>query len=308
MGRRTDPSDIFSERAGGGTSRAALTAFMLISTEQLASQLNDPSCVIFDCRHDLGDHGKGAKLYREGHITGAHFAPVETVLSGAKTGSNGRHPLPVPAELAVFFASHGVTPETKIVAYDDAGGLYAARLWWPARWIGLNNVMLLNGGWPKWIAEGRAVSAVVPSVTAAATCAVHADTAQVWSTADVLSQLGNPSFALIDARAGERYRGEVEPMDAVAGHIPGALNRFYKTNLQADLTFRPRDEVRREFQMLIGARAVEHVGHQCGSGITACANIFAMEYAGLSGSKLYAGSWSEWVSDRSRPVARGTDC
>ena len=278
---------------------------MLISTADLATHLNDPSWVIFDCRHDLGDHGKGERLYREGHLPGAHFAAVETAMSGSKNGKNGRHPLPTPEALADFLAAHGVTASSTIVAYDDAGGLYAARLWWLVRWIGLKDVVLLDGGWPKWITEGRPVTSVVSTPKAAQRLEVRAAASAVLSADDVLRRMADASSALIDARAGERYRGEVEPMDPVAGHIPGALNRFYKANLKPDLTFRAADEVESEFRALIGSRSPEQIGHQCGSGITACANIFAMEYAGLPGSKLYAGSWSEWVSDPTRPVARG---
>lgn len=278
---------------------------MLVTTESLASKLNDSAWVIFDCRHDLLDHGKSERLYHEGHVPGAHFAAVESVMSGVKTGKNGRHPLPEPTAVAEFFARHGVTRESTIVAYDDAGGLYAARLWWLARWIGFEGAKLLDGGWGKWTAEGRAITREVPTPKAVTVTNVVAAEALVWSADAVLRQLTDPTCALIDARAGERYRGEVEPIDPVAGHIPGALNRFYKANLNADLTFRPAAEIRREFEALIGGRAPARVGHQCGSGITACANIFAMEYAGLAGSKLYAGSWSEWVADPARPVAKG---
>lgn len=278
---------------------------MLVSAAELASHLNDPGWVIFDCRHDLVDHGKGERLYAQSHLPAAHFASVETALAGRKNGSNGRHPLPTAAAFGEFLARHGVKSATMIVAYDDAGGLYAARLWWMARWIGLTQVALLDGGWQKWMAEARAVTAEVPGLAPPTTLPVRTNENLVWNADDVLRQLSDASFGLIDARAGERYRGEVEPIDPVAGHIPGALNRFYKTNLNADLTFRPAAELKQEFGALIGARAPEWVGHQCGSGITACANIFAMEYAGLPGSKLYAGSWSEWVADASRPVARG---
>lgn len=277
---------------------------MLVTTAELASHLGDRSWAIFDCRHDLTDHAKGARLYAEGHIRGAHFASVETALSGEKTGRNGRHPLPAPQAFADFLARHGVTDTTTIVAYDDAGGLYAARLWWMARWIGLNQVALLDGGFPKWVAEGRPVSPEVPAASPARLQAKNG-TMRLWSVDEVQRRLNNPESLLIDARAAERYRGDVEPLDPVAGHIPGAANRFYKQNLNADLTFRPAAELKREFEALLGRRAPEQVGHQCGSGITACANLFAMEYAGLRGSNLYAGSWSEWVSDRSRPVARG---
>lgn len=279
---------------------------MLVTAAQLAGHLNDPAYVIFDCRHDLGDTAKGARLYAEGHVAGAHFASVDADLSGAKTGKNGRHPLPSAAAFAAFLARHGVTDTTTIVGYDDAGGMYAARLWWMARWIGLTNVSILDGGWQTWVAEGRPVSAAAPAKPAMPSGLVaKPDNTKLWTADEVLARIGRTDSAIIDARAAERYRGDVEPIDPVAGHIPGALNRFYKTNLKSDLTLRPAAELRSEFAALLGARRPENVGHQCGSGITACANIFAMEYAGLTGSKLYGGSWSEWVSDPTRPVAKG---
>ena len=277
---------------------------MLVSTDTLASHLDDPEWVIFDCRHDLNDPEKGVRLYRAQHIPGADFAPVDTVLSGPKTGTNGRHPLPDPNAFTDFLARHGVSETSMIVAYDDVGGQYSARLWWMARWVGLQRVALLDGGFPKWISEGRPVNAEVP-VTRAATLRARPSPAMAWTAADVQQRLGEPSLALVDARAAERYRGEVEPFDPIAGHIPGALNRFYQENLHEDLTLRPAAELKREFEALIGERRPENVGHHCGSGITACANLFAMEYAGLRGSKLYPGSWSEWIADPSRPIAKG---
>jgi thiosulfate/3-mercaptopyruvate sulfurtransferase len=277
---------------------------MLVSTDQLAAHWNDPRWVIFDCRHDLTDHAKGERLYREGHIPGAFFAPVEAALSGQKNGRNGRHPLPTPDEFATFLAAHGVSSSSTIVAYDDAGGLYAARLWWMARWVGMESVALLDGGINRWIAEGRKLTTDIPTAQSGSLQA-KPHPAMIWDAMMVSRNLTNPATAMLDARAGERYRGEVEPMDPVAGHIPGALNRFYKTNLNADLTFRSPAELKQEFAALLQNRAPENVAHSCGSGITACANLFAMEYAGLPGSKLYAGSWSEWVSDPTRPVARG---
>lgn len=277
---------------------------MLVSTDQLAAYCTNPKWVIFDCRHDLADHAKGERLYREGHIPGAFFAPVETALSGKKNGKNGRHPLPTPDDFAMFLAAHGVSPSSTIVAYDDAGGLYAARLWWMARWIGLESVVLLDGGINRWIAENRKLTTDIPTAQSGSLMA-KPQLDRIWDTATVARNLTNSITAILDARAGERYRGEVEPMDPVAGHIPGALNRFYKSNLNADLTFRPPAELKNEFAALLQNRAPENIAHSCGSGITACANLFAMEYAGLSGSKLYAGSWSEWVSDPTRPIARG---
>ena len=274
---------------------------MLTSTQTLSQHLHDPSWVIFDCRHDLFDLAKGERQYREGHIPGAHFANVDTDMSGDKTGSNGRHPLPSPAAFTAFLARHGVSNASTIVAYDDVGGQFAARLWWMARWIGLTNVSLLDGGVPKWIADGRALATEVPA-PAPAPLRGQANPLMLWSAAEVLAHIDDKNISLIDARPGERYRGEIEPIDPVAGHIPNAANRFYKMNLNADLTFRPPDEIKRDFDGLTNHQRADNVVHYCGSGVTACANIFAMEYAGLAGSKLFAGSWSEWVADPARPV------
>ncbi len=277
---------------------------MLINTATLAEHLTDPTWMIFDCRHDLMDYAKGERLYREGHIPGAHFASMETALSGPKTGTNGRHPLPSPENFASFLASRGVSSNSTVVAYDDVGGLYAARLWWMARWIGLSSVVLLDGGISKWVVENRATTQTVPSPRLAELRA-QVNPAMIQDADTVLRNLSDPARAIIDSRPAERFRGEAEPVDPVAGHIPGALNRFYKANLNADLTFRPAAELKEEFSALIQSRAPENIVNQCGSGVTACASIFAMEYAGLLGSKLYAGSWSEWISDPTRPVFRG---
>ena len=274
---------------------------MLTSTQTLSQHLHDPSWVIFDCRHDLFDLAKGERQYREGHIPGAHFANVDTDMSGDKTGSNGRHPLPSPAAFTAFLARHGVSNASTIVAYDDVGGQFAARLWWMVRWIGLTNVSLLDGGVTKWIADGRALATEVPA-PAPAPLRGQANPLMLWSAAEVLAHIDDKNISLIDARPGERYRGEIEPIDPVAGHIPNAANRFYKMNLNADLTFRPPDEIKRDFDGLTHHQRAGNVVHYCGSGVTACANIFAMEYAGLTGSKLFAGSWSEWVADPARPV------
>ncbi|MGH7944075.1 MAG: sulfurtransferase [Opitutaceae bacterium] len=277
---------------------------MLVGTDTLASHLNDPECVIFDCRHDLMDFDQGRRLYRAGHIPGAHFAAVETDLSGRKTGRNGRHPLPEPDAFADFLARHGVSETSLVVAYDDVGGQYSARLWWLARWIGVPRAAMLDGGFPKWVAERRPVTAELP-VARGTKLQPRLRPEMVWTTVDVQWRMEDPASALVDARAAERYRGEAEPIDPIAGRIPGALNRFYKANLNPDLTLRPPAELKREFEALLGGRRPENVGHQCGSGIAACANLFAMECAGLGGSKLYAGSWSEWISDPARPIAKG---
>ena len=276
---------------------------MLISTENLSQHLHDPAWVMFDCRHDLFDLAKGERQYREGHIPGAHFANVDTDLSGDKTGRNGRHPLPSPAAFAAFLARHGVSNTSTVVAYDDFGGQFASRLWWMARWIGLTNVLLLDGGIPKWLADGRPLSIDVPAPVPAPLRG-QANPLMLWSAAEVLAHLDDTAVSLIDARAAERYRGETEPIDPVAGHIPNAVNRFYKANLNADLTFRPAEEIKNAFTALTTHKPAGNVVHYCGSGVTACANLFAMEYAGLTGSKLFAGSWSEWVADPSRPVVQ----
>lgn len=277
---------------------------MLVSTSELATHLNASDWAVFDCRHDLADPEKGARWYAEGHIPGAHFAAVDRDLSGAKSGRNGRHPLPEPAAFADFLARHGISETTRLVAYDDAGGLYAARFWWLTLWIGLERVALLDGGLTKWLAEGRSLTTEVPRPVPAALQA-KPGAMPVWTTAEVQRRLGDAGSLLVDARAAERYRGDVEPIDPVAGHIPGAVNRFYKANLREDLTFRPAAELRAEYEALLEGRQPRAVGHQCGSGITACANLFAMEHAGLRGSGLFAGSWSEWIADPARPVARG---
>lgn len=282
---------------------------MLITCEALAAHLNQPqdgtSWVVFDCRHDLMDTGKGERAYREGHIPGAYFAHLDIDLSGEKTGRNGRHPLPSPAAFVGFLARHGVTQGSKVIAYDDVGGQFAARLWWLARWVGLRDVSLLDGGITAWLAEGRALSAAVPTPRPAP-LAGHADPLMLTSAEELLPRLEGADLCLIDARAPERFRGDVEPIDPIAGHIPGAVNRFYKENLTPDLRFRLPEQLRQEFTSMLGTVAPSRTVHQCGSGVTACANIFAMEYAGLPGSTLYAGSWSEWIADSSRPIVRGT--
>ena len=281
---------------------------MLITASELYAHRHDPSWVAFDCRHDLADHTHGARAYAAGHIPGAHFAAIETDLSGAKTGVNGRHPLPAPAAFAEFLARAGVTPESTIVAYDDAGGAYAARLWWLARWIGHARVGVLDGGLAAWLGEKRPIAAEVPPVRAsAAPYPKRADAMPVVSVDDVQAGLPAGRPLLLDARAGGRFRGETEPIDRAAGHVPGAKNRFYKTNLQADLRFRAPAELRAEFLALLGGRAPQELAHYCGSGVTACVNLFAMELAGLAGSQLYAGSWSEWSADPRRPVATGPE-
>jgi thiosulfate/3-mercaptopyruvate sulfurtransferase len=277
---------------------------MLITPSELQEILGDSRCVVFDCRHDLVDPAKGERLYREGHLPGAHFARVDADLSGEKNGRTGRHPLPSPEAFAGFLGRHGVTRESRVVAYDDAGGQYASRLWWMARWIGCDDVCLLDGGFPRRQREGRLLETDVPQ-TRASVIVPQVKPETVCGVAEVEANLATGEVVILDARTPERYRGETEPIDRVAGHIPGAMNRFFKENLRPDLTFRPPEELQREFSALITAAGGRPIVHQCGSGITACANLFAMEYAGLRGSRLFAGSWSEWIADPRRPIATG---
>lgn len=277
---------------------------LLVTTEQLARHLNDPDWMIFDTRHDLMDAAKGPREYAQGHIPGAMFLSIDHDLSAPKTGTNGRHPLPTQQDFAARMAALGATRGKQFVIYDGSGGMYAARLWWMLRWIGAERVALLDGGFAKWTAEGRPVATDAPAPRPAP----NDFTPVPGLTVDagyVLAHARDGAHALVDARAADRYRGDVEPIDPVAGHIPGAVNRFWQKNLGADGTFKPPAELRNDYAALLGALPPSALLHQCGSGVTACHNLFAMELAGLTGSKLYPGSWSEWVADPKRPVARG---
>jgi thiosulfate/3-mercaptopyruvate sulfurtransferase len=275
----------------------------LVQVDELRQRLQDPAWVVFDCRHDLMKPDAGAQAYAQSHIPGARFAHSDKDMSGPKTGKTGRHPLPDPARFMAWLGASGVDGSKQVVAYDHAGGASATRLWWMLRWLGHHAVAVLDGGWEAWLAARAPVSADVPVVKAAVFTGQPRDVAV--DVGYIQSRLGDPSMVIVDARAPERYRGETEPIDPVAGHIPGALNRLYKDNLGADGRFKPAQELRAAFQALLQARRPEQVVHQCGSGVSACHNILAMEIAGLAGSRLYPGSWSEWCADASRPVARG---
>jgi thiosulfate/3-mercaptopyruvate sulfurtransferase len=277
---------------------------MLVTVDELQEHLFHPQWCVVDVRHDLMDTEAGRRAYAAGHIPGAAFAHIDDDLSGAKTGRNGRHPPPARRDLVAAFRRWGIGNDTQIVAYDAQGGQFAVRLWWLARWLGHTRVALLDGGWPAWMARMQWAS-IEPPERPQGTFEPRPAVVTVRTTDEVLSSLGDPARLLLDARAPERYRGEQEPIDPVAGHIPGALNRFWMTNLKADQTFRPPAELRREFEQLLAGRPPQAVAHQCGSGVTSCHNVFAMELAGLPGSALYAGSWSEWIADRARPVATG---
>ena len=280
-----------------------MTYTTLISVETLAAHLDDPGWVICDCRHDLADTEAGRRAYGTAHIPGARFVHLDEDLSGAKTGSNGRHPLPDPARFARRAGSLGIGDSKQVVAYDASGGYYAARLWWMLRWLGHDAAAVLDGGWEAWVGSGHPVTAQPPQVEPGKfTARLRPDLA--LDAGSVAAALGAARPRLLDARSPDRFRGENETLDPVAGHIPGAANRFFKNNLDADGRFKPAALLRQEYVELLGTSAPAEVAHYCGSGVTACHNLLAMEAAGLPGSRLYPGSWSEWVSDPRRPVAR----
>jgi len=276
----------------------------LVSTEDLVQHLQD--WVIVDCRHSLQDTEAGRRAYLAGHIPGAHFLHADQDLSGPMTGHNGRHPLPTPEAFRATLEKIGAGAAPRVVAYDDMGGAFAARLWWMMRWLGQDRAAVLDGGWQRWTAEGRPVSAAVPPRPQAVPLQARVDAGGTVDTAFVLAHLQDPALCLIDARAPDRFRGENETLDPVGGHIPGARNRCFRDNLDAEGKFKPPAALKAEFETLLAGVAPEGVVHQCGSGVTACHNFLAMEYAGLTPGRLYPGSWSAWCSDPSRPVALGT--
>jgi thiosulfate/3-mercaptopyruvate sulfurtransferase len=275
----------------------------LVATAELAAHLADPDWVVFDCRHDLARPESGAKAYAAAHIPGARFLHLDRDLAAPLTGKNGRHPLPDAQAFMRLLGAMGVDSEKQVVAYDDKMGVYAARLWWMLRWLGHRNVAVLDGGYAKWAGEGRPLNAAVP---APAPARFSGEPRKVWvDVEDVLRSLHRPGRILVDARAPDRYRGENETLDPVGGRIPGSLNRFFRDNLDANACFKPAAELRQAFVALLGAAPPDSVVHSCGSGVSACHNLLAMEIAGLYGSNLYPGSWSEWCSDPGRPVERG---
>lgn len=276
----------------------------LISAENLARHQSDPSWIVFDCRHDLPKPESGRAAYHAAHIPGAHFAHLDEDLSGLKTGRNGRHPLPARDAWVNFLRACGVEPNSQVVAYDASGGMFAARLWWLTRWIGHEAVAVLDGGLPAW--ERAALPQNNAPATINAGAIVAGPSLTVIADVDVIhTNLTTQTHLIIDARAPERYRGDIEPLDPVAGHIPGALNHFYQKNLESDSRFLPGRQLRDQFQALMGEREAPSIVHQCGSGVTACHNLLAMEVAGLHGSALYPGSWSQWCADPDRPVVTG---
>lgn len=276
----------------------------IISTEQLAQHLHDPNWVVIDCRFTLTETEAGRAAYAHGHIPGARYAHLDEDLSGLKTGRNGRHSLPDVQVFAQTLGAWGVDNQSQVVVYDDSFGAIAVRLWWMLRWMGHDAVALLDGGLPKWQREKRPFTADLPQLTSKHFEA-HMRPEMLANTEAVLRAVNQPSNLIVDARAEMRFIGEIEPLDPVAGHIPGAKNLPFDDNLDLDGTLLSAAELREQYAAFLDGQKPEQVIHMCGSGVTACHNILAMEIAGFQGGKLYAGSWSEWIADPSHPVAKG---
>lgn len=275
----------------------------LVDAATLAAHATDSTWLIVDVRHQLADTAYGQRVYAEGHIPGAVFLHCDADLSGLMCGTNGRHPLPSPEKLAARLGEIGVGAETQVVVYDDAQGMIAGRLWWLLRWLGHDKVAVLDGGLPAWLAAGGQLTTVLPHSEHASFMARVRD---ALVDADYVQDfLEKSHIYLVDARSPDRYRGENETIDPVGGRLPGAVNRFFRENLQADGCYKPADQLRAEWLAALAGTAPDQVVHYCGSGVSACHNILAMEIAGLPGSRLYAGSWSEWCTQSSRPMAQG---
>lgn len=278
----------------------------VVSRDVVADHLDDPNWLLFDCRFDLADPDAGRRAYQVGHVPGAVYVHLDEELAGPVGPETGRHPLPDPGAFADRLRRWGVTPERQLVAYDDGPGHMAVRFWWLCRHFGFRDVAVMSGGFAAWRAEGRPITGEEAQRAPGELAPSLRDDDHV--DADTLQrELEKSALLLLDARAAERFRGESEPIDAKAGHVPGALNRPFTENLDEAGEFKPPEQLRREFERLLGGREAEQVAHMCGSGVTACHNLLAMEHAGLVGSKLYPGSWSEWITDPDRPIATGDD-
>ena len=275
----------------------------LISTEHLAAHL-DSSWAVVDCRYDLKDELWGLTQYRSSHIPGAVYASLSEDLASTPSGTNGRHPIPPTPVMEATFSRLGIGSDVQVVVYDQETGMFASRLWWMLRYLGHDAAAVLDGGWSKWVREGRPTRS---GNERRATAKFIARPRPDWrvDVHAVEHALGDPSRLLVDARAPERYEGRSEPLDRLPGHIPGAANHFYKSTLAEDGTLLPPAELREQVTRVLGGRTPDQVVMYCGSGVSACVNLLAMEHAGLHGAKLYPGSWSEWSSDPTRPVATG---
>jgi thiosulfate/3-mercaptopyruvate sulfurtransferase len=276
----------------------------LIDAATLRARLADAvPPLVLDASFDLADATAGERSYAAGHIPGSLYVHLDRDLCAAKDGSNGRHPLPARPAFARTAGALGVGPGRQVVTLDRQGGMFAARLWWMLRWLGHAPAAVLDGGFAAWLDTGGATTTAPGVATPAPPYPQRPPRTASIDAAGLAARLGRA--ALVDARSAERFRGDKEPIDPVAGHIPGALNRFHASNLAPGGRFKPAEQLRAEFASLLGTRPTSEVIHSCGSGVTACHNLLAMEHAGLGGSLLYPGSWSEWSADPARPIARG---
>ncbi len=276
----------------------------LIATSDLADRLSGPGWLVADCRFELGRPDAGIAAWRAGHIPGAVHVDLERHLSAPITPSTGRHPLPSPAEFAATLGRLGVGNDTRVACYDAGSGAFAARLWWMLRWLGHDAVAVLDGGFAAWTAEGRPVTAQAPPPRPATSFVARPRPGMLLDTEGVVRALADGE-TLVDVRGAERFRGDVEPIDAVAGHVPGAVNLPYSDNLGADGRFLAAGEIAEMWRSRAGAAEGHAPVCMCGSGVTACHGLLALEAAGIPGGRLYGGSWSEWIRDPARPVARG---
>lgn len=279
----------------------------LISVRQLASLLSDPSAdvLVCDCSYELTNPVAGIETYRNAHIPGAAYLHLEADLSGPQTGRNGRHPLPAREHFAQAMARAGASDTTQIVCYDSAAGMFAARLWWLARCAGHRTVAVLDGGLPAWRTAGQPTENGTGTTRAERRFTLRESLATTVDFDTVLANIDSGKYVVIDARAADRFRGENETLDAIGGHIPNARNRFFRDNLDADGHFKSPDTLRREIGAVAGTTDGAALIAQCGSGVTACHNLLAMEIAGIHGAALYPGSWSEWCSREDALVATG---
>ncbi len=278
----------------------------LISADDLAAALRSPNPpTVLDCSSDTSDPEIGRRAYEAGHIPGTHHVHMGRTLSGQRTGDNGRNPLPEPLVFLQAMSALGIGTDTRVVAYDNSGGVYASRLWWMLRWIGHGAVAVLDGGLGAWKAAGQPVTADVPPRPTPAALKARPSLAATANYGQLRANIDAPRWLVLDARAPDRFRGENETLDPQGGHIPGARNRLFRDNLQADGRFKPAATLRAEFEAVLDGHSPEAVVNQCGSGVSACHNLLAMEIAGLGGSMLYPGSWSEWCSRPGAPIATG---
>jgi thiosulfate/3-mercaptopyruvate sulfurtransferase len=278
----------------------------LVDADTLRLNMGNPDWRVIDCRHDLLQPGLGRRAYAEGHIAGAVFADLDRDLSGPKTAHSGRHPLPDADRLAECFRRWGIDPDTQIVAYDASAGSYAGRLWWLARWLGHDKVAVLDGGWQAALKAGLTIE----TGDAGPRPGQFERKRPLEEPVDVdavQSARTDSDWLVVDARAPDRYAGQNETIDPIAGHVPGAVNRFWQSNLGPDGRFKPAAQLHSEFIALLGARSADRLIAQCGSGVTACHNLLAMQHAGLKGARLFPGSWSQWITDPTRPIAVGAD-